>query len=227
MSNPSMMGSLTTWAIELTEFEVSYVPRTNVKAQALADFLIECTACVPEEVLGPREGRPEEVPWWKLHVDEASNEKRSRAGILIEGPEGEVFEYALRFSFKSTNNEAEYEVMVTGLQIAQALKIQQLLVRGDSKLVIEQIRGDCGVKSEVLKKYHAKALTFTRILEYLSFEHIPDSQNKHVDHLSRLATTYFGDLSSGVHVEVREHLIHMDCNVYSYFWKKPRTSEAR
>ncbi|GAA0179033.1 hypothetical protein LIER_29920 [Lithospermum erythrorhizon] len=95
MSNPSMTGVLTTWAIELSEFEVSYVPRTSVKVQALADFIVECTARVPEEVLGPREGKPEEIPRWKLYVAEASNEKGSGAGILIEGPEGEVREHPI------------------------------------------------------------------------------------------------------------------------------------
>ncbi|GAA0179072.1 hypothetical protein LIER_29924 [Lithospermum erythrorhizon] len=88
-----------------------------------------------------------------------------------------------------------------------------MLVRGDSKLVIEQIRRDYGVKSEVLLKYHTKALTLTKGFEYLLFEYIPLSQNEHADHLSRLAITYFGDLPPGVHVEVREHPIHMDCSI--------------
>ncbi|GAA0171854.1 hypothetical protein LIER_25793 [Lithospermum erythrorhizon] len=42
------------------------------------------------------------------------------------------------------NDEAKYEVMVTGLQIAHALKMKRLLVQGDSKLVIDQIRGTAG-----------------------------------------------------------------------------------
>ncbi|GAA0174303.1 hypothetical protein LIER_27724 [Lithospermum erythrorhizon] len=75
--------------------------------------------------------------------------------------------------------------MVTGLQIAQALKIHRLIVRGDSKLVIEQIKGDCGVKSEILMKYYAKALTLTKGFEFLQLEHIPRAQNEHADHLSR------------------------------------------
>ncbi|GAA0149240.1 hypothetical protein LIER_08467 [Lithospermum erythrorhizon] len=94
-----------------------------VKAQAPANFILECTARAPEEVLGPREGKTEEAPRWKLYVDGASNEKGSRARILIEEPESEIFEYALRFSFKATNNKAQYKVVVTGLQIAQAVKI--------------------------------------------------------------------------------------------------------
>ncbi|GAA0141285.1 hypothetical protein LIER_02462 [Lithospermum erythrorhizon] len=193
MSNPSMTGRLTTWAVELSEFEVSYAPRTSVKAR------LECTARVPEEVQGPREGKLKEVPWWKTGN----------------------YTWMERATKKATNNKAEYEAKVTGLQIAQALKIRWLLIRGASKLAIEQIRGDCGVKSEVLAKYHSKALILTKVFEYLLLEHIPRSQNEHADHLSRLATTYFGDLPSDVHVEVREHLIHMECNILPVLEKVP------
>ncbi|GAA0169452.1 hypothetical protein LIER_23939 [Lithospermum erythrorhizon] len=70
----------------------SYVPRTSVKAHALADFIVECTARVPAEVRGPHAGKPEEAPRLKLYVDGASNEKGPGSGILIEGPEGEVFD---------------------------------------------------------------------------------------------------------------------------------------
>ncbi|GAA0150510.1 hypothetical protein LIER_09437 [Lithospermum erythrorhizon] len=124
MSNHSMIWRLKTWAIELSEFEITYIPRTSIKVQALADFIVKCAARVLEEVSGPREDYVKEIPRWKLYVDEASNEKGSTAGILIEGPEGEMFEYTLRFSFKATNNQVEHEAMVTGLQISQVLKIQ-------------------------------------------------------------------------------------------------------
>ncbi|GAA0170854.1 hypothetical protein LIER_25027 [Lithospermum erythrorhizon] len=67
-------------------------------------------------------------------------------------------EYALRFSFSATNNEAEYEAMIVALKLVKSLNITEVLVKGDSKLVIDHIQGKCGVKSEVLRKYHSKAL---------------------------------------------------------------------
>ncbi|GAA0166638.1 hypothetical protein LIER_21750 [Lithospermum erythrorhizon] len=83
MSNPSLTGRLTTWAIELSEFEISYSPRTSIKTQTLADFIVECTARIPEEITSSQEGNLEEIPGWKLYVDGASNEKGSGVGILI------------------------------------------------------------------------------------------------------------------------------------------------
>ncbi|GAA0167248.1 hypothetical protein LIER_22223 [Lithospermum erythrorhizon] len=60
--------------------------------------------------------------------------------------------YALRFSFPTTNNEAEYEATIVWLRLVKSLEFKEVLVKGDSKLVIDQIQGACGVKSEILKK---------------------------------------------------------------------------
>ncbi|GAA0170450.1 hypothetical protein LIER_24701 [Lithospermum erythrorhizon] len=61
ISNPAQSRRLTTWAIELSEFEINFSPRTGVKAQALADFVIECTARPTPKItstkLSPQEPR--------------------------------------------------------------------------------------------------------------------------------------------------------------------------
>ncbi|GAA0142240.1 hypothetical protein LIER_03186 [Lithospermum erythrorhizon] len=108
--------------------------------------------------------------------DGATNKKGSGAGILIRGLDNIVMEYTLRFTFSTTNNEAEYGAMVAGLAIVRSLGISRIWVKGDSKLDMDQI----------------------------VFEHIPRAQNEEDDHLSRLSTTYYDELSQGVYVEVRE-----------------------
>ena len=89
-------------------------------------------------------------PPWTLYVDGAVNAQGEGAGILFHGPRGIQLEYALQFTFPLTNNEAEYEAMITGLKLAKELGIAHLLVKGDSKLVIEQVKGDCDTKGEIL-----------------------------------------------------------------------------
>ncbi|GAA0139778.1 hypothetical protein LIER_01259 [Lithospermum erythrorhizon] len=108
------------------------------KAQALADFIIECIAQPPQVISGfgdfePRLNNPE----WVLYVDGARNEKGSGAGILIRGLDGIAMEYALRFTFPTTNNEAEFEAIVAGLTIASSLGIDRIWVKGDSKLIMD------------------------------------------------------------------------------------------
>ncbi|GAA0139082.1 hypothetical protein LIER_00701 [Lithospermum erythrorhizon] len=159
LSSPAQAGRLTKWAVELSEFHITFAPRTGIKAQALADFVIECTTMdPPPPPLEEAEYVPilPERPEWTLYFNGASNPKGAGAEILIQGPDGMSFEYALRFTFKD-----------------KSLSITRLVVRGDSKLVIEQIRGDCGIKSENLRKYHAKANALVMRFNYVIFEHTP------------------------------------------------------
>ncbi|GAA0151359.1 hypothetical protein LIER_10094 [Lithospermum erythrorhizon] len=71
LSGPALFGCLTTWAIELNEFEISYIPRTIVKAQALSDFVIEYTARAPPkiEVQEEEEKANSLLFEWSMRVD--------------------------------------------------------------------------------------------------------------------------------------------------------------
>ncbi|GAA0138366.1 hypothetical protein LIER_00125 [Lithospermum erythrorhizon] len=197
----------------------------GIKAQVLADFIVENSTRTVDEV--PSQERTlEEAPKWTVYVDGASNDKWVGAGILIQGVDGEQFEYVLRFSFKATNNVAEYEAIVAGLQMAKALDINRLKVRGDSKLVIEQVRGNCMVKNDTLKKYHANALLLTQWFEYVIFKHIPRTENEHADHLSRLATIYFDEMSGHVKVEIRKSPAYKEIAIKRVmeeeeYWRSP------
>ncbi|GAA0167609.1 hypothetical protein LIER_22498 [Lithospermum erythrorhizon] len=102
---------------------------TSIKAQALADFVIKCTTRHPQHVSGAKEpSEPVKSPEWVVYVDGTQNSKGSGAGILIRWPDEITMEYALRFSFDTTNNEAEYEAMIVGLMLVKSLGVQRVLV---------------------------------------------------------------------------------------------------
>ncbi|GAA0185075.1 hypothetical protein LIER_32363 [Lithospermum erythrorhizon] len=163
ISSPQLSERLTTWAIELSEFDISYVPRTSIKAQALVDIIIKCTSQPPQVISGlgnfvPKLNNPE----WVLFLDVARNEKGSGAGVLIRGPVGVVMDYALRFTFPTTNNEAEYEALVAGLTIVNSLGIDCIWVKSESKFIMDQVKGVCRVKHEPLIKYHSKTIQLAK-----------------------------------------------------------------
>ena len=56
---------------------------------------------------------------WELYVDEASNENRAGAEVILVSPEGHRIHSALSFKFATSNNEVEYEALLAGLYIAQ------------------------------------------------------------------------------------------------------------
>ncbi|XP_059658624.1 uncharacterized protein LOC132304943 [Cornus florida] len=62
----------------------------------------------------------------------------SGVGLIIISPERENIAYALRFDFKATNNEAEYEALIVGLKLVKVLGVEQLIAYTDSQLIIPQ-----------------------------------------------------------------------------------------
>ncbi|GJZ81631.1 reverse transcriptase domain-containing protein [Tanacetum coccineum] len=104
------------WRFKLKEHDIQYKPRTSVKGQILADFIVER----PEDATfdTPIEEGEELLDPWVLFTDGSSCIDGSEAGLIITNPEGMEFTYALRFRFNATNNEAEYESLIAGLWIA-------------------------------------------------------------------------------------------------------------
>ena len=102
------------WAIELSEFDIRYKPKTVMKGQILVDFVMEFTST---EFTEDAQTTPD-LPVWKLSVDRAANAQGSGAGLILTSPEGIVIEYALRFGFRASNNEDKYEAIIVGLNLA-------------------------------------------------------------------------------------------------------------
>ncbi|KAK0600179.1 hypothetical protein LWI29_012534 [Acer saccharum] len=134
------------WAIELSEFDVEYLPRTAIKAQAVADFVVEFTE--PNiEVARMMVEQNKKVFKWQLHVDGLSDTHGSGAGagagaeaeVVVSTPEGDSVECALRFDFKATNNQAEYEALIVGLKICTVLGADEVDLIDNDLGVIEDL----------------------------------------------------------------------------------------
>ena len=132
------------WAIELSEFDIRYKLKTAIKGQVLADFIMEFTSAEPAE----NTQALTDLPIWKLSVDGATNAQGSGAGLILTSLEGIDIEYALRFGFQASNNEAKYEAIIAGLSLAHSLEIDQLEVCSDSQLVVRQIEDTYEAKAE-------------------------------------------------------------------------------
>ena len=131
------------WAIELSEFNIRYKPKTAIKGQVLADFIMD-SQTTPD------------LPIWKLSIDGVTNAQGSGAGLILTSLEGIDIEYALRFGFQASNNEADYEAVIAGLNLAHSVEVDQLEVCSDSQLVVKQIEDTYEAKGErsyTLKRY--------------------------------------------------------------------------
>ncbi|GJY21743.1 reverse transcriptase domain-containing protein [Tanacetum coccineum] len=132
------------WAIELGEHEIEYKPRNAIKAQVLADFLVETQEKDKETDFQDQEDKKLNIGWG-LYTDGASSDDSSGAGLMIVNLEGMEFTYALKFEFTATNNEAEYEAVIAGLRIAKEMKIEEIIVFVAAAVVVLRLRGDGSV----------------------------------------------------------------------------------
>ncbi|GKV32500.1 hypothetical protein SLEP1_g41100 [Rubroshorea leprosula] len=193
LQKPECFGRLIKWAVELGEFEITFQHRSAIRAQALADFIVECTPC--HSTLNPK---PND---WTLYVDGASSSKGSRAGALLIGPDGYRSEHALKFNFDTTNNMAEYEALILGLQLALELKVKVIQVYSDSQLVVNQINPICEVVDPVMMKYAPLVADLKCKFQKFCLSKIPRTENEQADSLSKFASD--SSLSSrSVFVEV-------------------------
>ena len=144
LHKPETSGRLMKLAIEVSEFDIIYKPKTAIKGQVLADFVMEFTSAEPTKNTQTMTN----LPIWRLSVDEAANAQGSRAGLILTSSEGIDIEYALRFGFQASNNEAEYEAVVVGLNLAHSMEVDQLEVCSDSQLVVRQIEDTYKAKGE-------------------------------------------------------------------------------
>jgi len=88
---------------------------------------------------------------------------------------------------KVTNNVAEYCGLIMGLQEVFTRNIKTVIVRGDSQLVIKQMKGEYKVKSSSLVEYYQQAKLLEKYFDKIVFEHVYRDKNKRADELSNMA----------------------------------------
>lgn len=87
----------------------------------------------------------------------------------------------------ATNNVAEYQALILGLEKALELGAERLTIRADSQLLIRQINGQYRVKHPDMKQLHAKATVLLSRLKGWRAEHVPREMNREADRLANLA----------------------------------------
>jgi len=92
LQKPDIAGRMVRWSAELSEFDIHCEPRGSIKGQVYADFVVELMSGGPHPDLRDFQ--------WILSVDEQS----------------------LKFAFKASNNQAEYEALIAGMLLSQELE---------------------------------------------------------------------------------------------------------
>ncbi|KAM2041238.1 hypothetical protein ACFX16_035077 [Malus domestica] len=197
------------WAIALGDFDISYQPKPAEKGQAMANFIADFTYHVdivstPKEVVSlPSEAQKIEptAPAWSLYVDGSSNQQGCGVGLVLTTLDKVVMEYALRFKFKASNNEAEYEALLAGLRLAKHLGVKRIDIFSDSQLVVNQVTNNFDAKDSSMAAYLAQTQLLLKHFHYQITE-IPRAVNSHADALAHLASTVEDMIGRKIQVEL-------------------------
>ncbi|GKD72631.1 reverse transcriptase domain-containing protein [Tanacetum coccineum] len=171
------------WKFELEGYDIQYRPKTSIKGQILAYFIIERPdEESPDELMA----EPEELPEpWTLFTDGSSCIDGSGAGLILTNPEGVEFTYAMRFRFVATNNEAEYEALIAvpWLENKKADALSKIASTSfahlSKQVLVEELKEKSIHEREVLAIVEEEEQTWmTPIYEYLTKEILSEDKKK-------------------------------------------------
>ena len=143
---------------------------------------------VPEGCPPGRSGllQPGRLPSMKMIVNvdggARGNPGPAAIGIVIRDGEGNVLQDLGETIGEATNNVAEYEALIRGIELAKELGADQLQIHGDSELVVKQMLGQYKVKHPDMKPLHARAKEALDGVEW-QISHVRREQNAEADAL--------------------------------------------
>ena len=141
LQKPDLVGRMSSWAVELSEFNIWYEPHDPIKDECLLDFVNDLQHTPGEDQ-------------WTLCVDGSSNPKGAGASIVLEGPNDILIEKSLHFAFKTSNNQAEYKAILVGLSLACDVGVKTLMCKIDSKLTMGHLNDKFQIKDPTLLQYY-------------------------------------------------------------------------
>ena len=117
--------------------------------------------------------------------------KRSRSRNCLISPNKENITQSCKLEFEVTNNVAEYEAFLLGLELAKSLKVQNLSVFFYFELMVKQVRNLCQMKHPRLRSYRNEAWdTIGNFFQGFNIIVIPRDENMHADSLVVLARSF-------------------------------------
>jgi ribonuclease HI len=183
--NPEASVRIAKWAAELSGYHITFEPRTAIKSQVLADFIVDWTGPITQP-----DTSAEKV--WTIHYDGAWCHAGAGAAAVITSPTGVKHRYATCLSFalesdRCTNNVAEYEVVILDIHKLRALGVTTCIIRTDSKVVAGQVEKDYIAKDPTLMQYLAAVRSLERQFKGFTLQHVDRAKNEEADALAKAA----------------------------------------
>ncbi|XP_057418119.1 uncharacterized protein LOC130712297 [Lotus japonicus] len=136
--------------------------------------------------------------------------------------------FKFRIKDNCSNNEVEYEALISGIEILLALGAKNVVIKGDSELVVKQLTKEYKCVSEHLAKYYVKANNLLAKFNEVGIGHVPRIDNQEANELAQIASGYMVDkLKLTELIKIKEKLSPLDLdimvidNITPNDWRKP------
>ena len=120
----------------------------------------------------------------EAYIDGGSRGNPGPSGIGVYMP---GFVRIAEFLGTQTNNYAEYSALICALRCAAFARCDELVVYGDSELVVKQILGEYQVRNEGIRPLYDSARRWIELIRKFSIHHVRRENNKEADRLANLA----------------------------------------
>jgi ribonuclease HI len=124
-----------------------------------------------------------------IHTDGAArgNPGPAGAGACIRDEHGTVVSEDCRYLGEATNNVAEYEALLLGMERAKELGARRIEMCADSQLVVRQLNGEYRVRNPALQRLHARVQQLESEFDSVEYRHVPRAENRAADRLANRA----------------------------------------
>ena len=109
---------------------------------------------------------------------------------MLISPQGRKYEFSLPIVATATNNQAEYQALIKGLELLKEIRADVVEIFGDSMLVINQLAGSYECRSEALISYYERCLQLLKGFRDFRLEHISRLHNEEANRLAQHASGY-------------------------------------
>jgi hypothetical protein len=173
LHQPILSGRIRKWAYALIEYDLAYEPLKSMRGQVVADFIVGHNI----DQNNDESYNLVSIHPWKLFFDSLVCREGQGVGVVLVSPRGAILEQSVRLEYFCTNNQAEYEAILLGMQILSSMCVKRVEAFGDSLLVVPQIVGMFQCFDESLNAYLDKCLEIITLFDDFTEQHAFRDEN--------------------------------------------------
>ena len=159
----------------------------------------------PMQLVKPieQQAESENIAVWTMYFDGASTRDSAGAGVVLISPSKETISLSFKLDFRTTNNIAEYEALLLGLNSTKEMGIKGLKVLGDADLIVQQVNNTFQAKHVRLKAYRDEVWKLRDSFSVFEISYIPKDMNQLANSLVVSANTFIPPMPPKLSYEIQ------------------------